>query len=51
MSQELMVRYEANGQEITLTQNVVKNFLVMGDPEKVTDKSLNYSWNYVKPKD
>lgn len=40
MAQELMVRYEANGQEITLTQNDVKNFLVTGDPEKVTDKEL-----------
>ena len=40
MSQELMVRYESNGQEITLTQNDVKNFLVTGDPEKVTDKEL-----------
>ena len=40
MSQELMVRYETGGQEITLTQNDVKNFLVTGDPEKVTDKEL-----------
>ncbi len=40
MSQELMVKYETNGQEITLTQSDVKNFLVTGDPEKVTDKEL-----------
>lgn len=40
MSQELMVRYETGGQEIILTQNDVKNFLVTGDPEKVTDKEL-----------
>lgn len=40
MNNELMVRYESNGQEITLTQNDVKNFLVTGDPEKVTDKEL-----------
>ena len=40
MSQELMVRYESNGQEITLTQNDVKNFLVTGDADKVTDKEL-----------
>lgn len=40
MSQELMVRYESNGQEITLTQNDVKNFLVTGDADKVTDKEF-----------
>lgn len=40
MSQELMVRYETGGQEITLTQSDVKNFLVTGDADKVTDKEL-----------
>lgn len=40
MSQELMVKYETNGQEITLTQSDVKNFLVTGDADKVTDKEL-----------
>lgn len=40
MSQELMVKYETNGQEITLTQNDVKNFLVTGDADKVTDKEF-----------
>lgn len=40
MNNELMVKYETNGQEITLTQSDVKNFLVTGDPEKVTDKEL-----------
>lgn len=40
MSKELMVKYETNGQEITLTQNDVKNFLVTGDADKVTDKEL-----------
>lgn len=40
MSQELMVRYETGGQEITLTQNDVKNFLVTGDADKVTDKEF-----------
>ncbi len=40
MSKELMVRYETNGQEITLTQSDVKNFLVTGDADKVTDKEL-----------
>lgn len=40
MSQELMVKYETNGQEITLTQSDVKNFLVTGDADKVTDKEF-----------
>lgn len=40
MSKELMVKYETNGQEITLTQSDVKNFLVTGDAEKVTDKEF-----------
>lgn len=40
MSQELMVRYESNGQEITLTQNDVKNFLVSGDANRVTEKEF-----------
>lgn len=40
MSKELMVKYETNGQEITLTQSDVKNFLVTGDADKVTDKEL-----------
>lgn len=35
-----MVKYETNGQEITLTQSDVKNFLVTGDAEKVTDKEF-----------
>lgn len=35
-----MVKYETNGQEITLTQSDVKNFLVTGDADKVTDKEL-----------
>ncbi len=40
MNNELMVKYETNGQEITLTQSDVKNFLVTGDAEKVTDKEF-----------
>lgn len=40
MNNELMVKYETNGQEITLTQSDVKNFLVTGDADKVTDKEL-----------
>lgn len=40
MSKELMVKYETNGQEITLTQSDVKNFLVTGDADKVTDKEF-----------
>lgn len=40
MSKELMVKYETNGQEITLTQSDVKKFLVTGDADKVTDKEL-----------
>ena len=40
MNNELMVKYETNGQEITLTQNDVKKFLVTGDADKVTDKEL-----------
>lgn len=35
-----MVKYETNGQEITLTQSDVKNFLVTGDADKVTDKEF-----------
>lgn len=35
-----MVKYETGGQEITLTQSDVKNFLVTGDADKVTDKEL-----------
>lgn len=40
MNNELMVKYETNDQEITLTQSDVKNFLVTGDADKVTDKEL-----------
>lgn len=40
MNNELMVKYETNGQEITLTQSDVKNFLVTGDADKVTDKEF-----------
>ncbi|URN40881.1 phage recombination protein Bet [Peptoniphilus genitalis] len=40
MNNELMVKYEAGGQEIQLTQSDVKNFLVTGDAEKVTDKEF-----------
>lgn len=40
MSKELMVKYETNDQEITLTQSDVKNFLVTGDADKVTDKEF-----------
>lgn len=40
MSKELMVKYETGGQEITLTQSDVKNFLVTGDADKVTDKEF-----------
>lgn len=37
---ELAVKYEANGQEITLTKDDVKKYLVSGDASKVTDKEL-----------
>lgn len=40
MNNELMVKYEAGGQEIQLTQSDVKNFLVTGDADKVTDKEF-----------
>ena len=33
-----MVKYETGGQEIQLSQSDVKNFLVTGDADKVTDK-------------
>ncbi len=40
MNNELMVKYEAGGQEIQLSQSDVKNFLVTGDADKVTDKEF-----------
>ena len=40
MSNELMVKYETNGQEITLSQSDVKNFLVSGDANRVTEKEF-----------
>lgn len=42
MNNELMVKYEAGGQEIQLSQSDVKNFLVSGDANRVTEKSLSY---------
>lgn len=40
MNNELMVKYEAGGQEIQLTQSDVKNFLVSGDANRVTEKEF-----------
>ena len=37
---ELAVRYEVNGQELVLTKDDVKNYLVSGNADKVTDKEL-----------
>ena len=40
MNNELMVKYEAGGQEIQLSQSDVKNFLVSGDANRVTEKEF-----------
>ena len=37
---ELAVRYEVNGQEVVLTKDDVKKYLVSGNADKVTDKEL-----------
>lgn len=37
---ELAVRYEVNGQELVLTKDDVKKYLVSGNADKVTDKEL-----------
>lgn len=40
MTSNMMVKYEVNGSEITLTQDDVKKYLVSGDADKVTDKEF-----------
>lgn len=37
---ELAVRYEVNGQEVVLTKDDVKKYLVSGNADKVTDKEF-----------
>ena len=43
-----MVEYEANGMKVTLTPTIVKNYLVSGDKDRVTDQEIAMFMNLCK---
>lgn len=45
---ETKVSYEVNGEEITLTGNMIKRFLVSGDPAKVSEQEVTMFLNLCK---